>query len=58
MITKAILDKILHYSYLFNIIDSSYKIKDKLNPKNQEHLMETNWINYFGFYIIIERYFL
>ena len=33
MITKAILDKILYYSYLFNIIGSSYKIKDKLNPK-------------------------
>ncbi len=34
MITKAILDRILHYSYLFNISGPSYRIKDKLklNP--------------------------
>ena len=31
MITKAILDRILHYSYLFNITGPSYRIKDKLN---------------------------
>lgn len=32
MITKAILDRILHYSYLFNISGPSYRIKDKLKP--------------------------
>ena len=32
MITKAILDKILHFSYLFNITGQSYRIKDKLKP--------------------------
>lgn len=37
MITKAILDRILHYSYLFNINGPSYRIKDKLNPKKAEH---------------------
>lgn len=30
MITKAILDRILHYSYLFNITGPSYRIKDKI----------------------------
>ncbi|MGI6392615.1 MAG: IS21-like element helper ATPase IstB [Candidatus Izemoplasmatales bacterium] len=30
MITKAILDRLLHYSYLFNIIGPSYRIKDKV----------------------------
>ena len=30
MITKAILDRLIHYSYLFNISGSSYRIKDKL----------------------------
>lgn len=30
MITKAILDRLLHHSYLFNITDPSYRIKDKL----------------------------
>lgn len=37
MITKAILDRILHYSFLFNISGPSYRIKDKLNPKKIEH---------------------
>ena len=37
MITKAILDRILHYSYLFNITGPSYRIKDKLNPKKTEN---------------------
>ena len=37
MITKAILDRILHYSYLFNINGPSYRIKDKLNPKKIEN---------------------
>lgn len=37
MITKAILDRILHYSYLFNINGPSYRIKDKLNPKKTEN---------------------
>lgn len=32
MITKAILDRILHFSYLFNITGPSYRIKDKLKP--------------------------
>ncbi len=31
MITRAILDRILHHSYLFNITGNSYRIKDKLN---------------------------
>lgn len=31
IITKAILDHILHYSYLFNISGSSYRIKVKQN---------------------------
>lgn len=30
MITRAILDRILHHSYLFNIVGHSYRIKDKL----------------------------
>ncbi len=30
MITKAILDRILHYSYLFNINGPSFRLKDKL----------------------------
>lgn len=30
MITKAILDRLLHHSYLFNITGPSYRIKDKL----------------------------
>ena len=36
MMTKAILDRILHYSYLFNT-GPSYRIKDKLNPKKTEN---------------------
>lgn len=32
MITKAILDRIVHYSYLFNISEPSYRFKDKLKP--------------------------
>ena len=36
MITKAILDRILHYSYLFNITGPSYRIKDKLKPKSNQ----------------------
>ena len=30
MITKAILDRLLHHSYLFNISGPSYRIKDKI----------------------------
>ena len=30
MITKAILDRILHHSYLFNITGPSYRLKDKI----------------------------
>ncbi|MEG0359550.1 MAG: ATP-binding protein, partial [Anaerorhabdus sp.] len=36
MITKAILDRILHYSFLFNITGPSYRIKDKLNARKIE----------------------
>lgn len=36
MITKAILDRILHYSYLFNISGPSYRIKDKLKINRSE----------------------
>lgn len=36
MITKAILDRILHYSYLFNITGPSYRIKDKLKVNKSE----------------------
>jgi len=36
MITKAILDRILHYSYLFNITGPSYRIKDKLKLGRSE----------------------
>lgn len=36
MITKAILDGILHFSYLFNITGQSYRIKDKLKPIQTE----------------------
>lgn len=36
MITKAILDRILHFSYLFNITGNSYRIKDKLKFKTSK----------------------
>ena len=36
MITKAILDRILHFSYLFNISGPSYRIKDKLKVHKSE----------------------
>ena len=36
MITKAILDRILHHSYLFNISGPSYRIKDKLKLSKTE----------------------
>ena len=36
MITKAILDRILHFSYLFNITGQSFRIKDKLKPIQTE----------------------
>lgn len=36
MITKAILDRILHHSYLFNISGPSYRIKDKLKTNRTE----------------------
>lgn len=36
MITKAILDRILHFSHLFNITGQSYRIKDKLKPIQTE----------------------
>jgi DNA replication protein DnaC len=36
MITKAILDRVLHFSYLFNITGPSYRIKDKLKVHKTE----------------------
>ena len=30
MITKAIVDRLFHFSYLFNITGPSYRLKDKL----------------------------
>ena len=36
MITKAILDRVLHFSYLFNITGPSYRIKDKIKPLQTE----------------------
>ncbi|HEY8418870.1 MAG TPA: IS21-like element helper ATPase IstB [Clostridia bacterium] len=36
MITKAIIDRILHHSYLFNITGPSYRIKDKLKLNKTE----------------------
>lgn len=38
MITKAILDRILHHSYLFNIPGPSYRIKDKLKLNKSEEI--------------------
>jgi DNA replication protein DnaC len=36
MITKAILDRLLHHSYLFNIRGNSYRIKDKIQRTKSE----------------------
>lgn len=36
MITKAILDRLLHHSYLFNISGPSYRIKDKIKLNKTE----------------------
>lgn len=36
MITKAILDRLLHHSYLFNISGPSYRIKDKIKINKTE----------------------
>ena len=36
IITKAILDRLLHHSYLFNISGHSYIIKDKLKLNQSE----------------------
>ena len=33
MLTKAIIDRISHHSYLINITGPSYRIKDKLSPQ-------------------------
>ncbi len=35
MITKAILDRLIHHSYLFNITGPSYRIKDKVKIKTK-----------------------
>lgn len=37
MITKAILDRLLHHSYLFNITGPSYRIKDKLKYNTKKN---------------------
>jgi DNA replication protein DnaC len=37
LITRAILDRILHHSYLFNITGNSYRIKDKLKLGNSNN---------------------
>ena len=34
MITKAILDRILHHSHCFNIDGPSYRLKDKIDSKS------------------------
>jgi DNA replication protein DnaC len=36
MIAKAILDRLLHHSYLFNITGPSYRIKDKMKYKTRK----------------------
>lgn len=36
MITKAVLDRLLHHSYLFNISGPSYRIKDKIKLNRTE----------------------
>jgi DNA replication protein DnaC len=36
MITRAILDRIIHHSYLFNIVGNSYRIKDKLEVSDED----------------------
>ena len=36
MITKAILDRIIHHSYLFNITGPLYRLKDKLELRQSE----------------------
>lgn len=35
-ITKATVDRLLHFSYLFNINGPSYRLKDKLKEKKIE----------------------
>lgn len=40
MITRAILDRILHHSYLFNIVGNSYRIKDKLKYQKERENKE------------------
>ena len=37
MITKAILDRILHHSHCFNIDGPSYRLKDKIDSKSGTH---------------------
>ena len=37
MITKAILDRILHHSHCFNIDGPSYRLKDKIDTKSGTH---------------------
>ena len=36
MMTKAVLDRILHHSYIFNIVGPSYRIKDKLKHSSNK----------------------
>ena len=42
MLAKAILDRLLHHSYIFNIDGHSYRLKDKLNQqKNEDKVVES-----------------
>ena len=36
MITKAVVDRLLHFSYLFNITEPSFRLKDKLTMNESE----------------------
>ena len=54
MITRAILDRIIHHSYLFNITGNSYRLKDKIiqddiNDKSGEFYFDI--YNRFSFFI-------
>ena len=35
-LASAILDRLLHHSYVFNITGNSYRIKDKLQKKEEK----------------------
>ena len=59
MITRAILDRIIHHSYLFNITGNSYRLKDKIiqddiNDKSGEFYFDI--YNRFSFFIQKRNY--